>query len=337
MGMVMLTALPWLRPATGIFMRKLEVSMFSRTGSPTETSKSAFAVFAQLLAVISLREHGDIPEVERNRVGPIVAHGADQLAVAESVISGELDSADLDLGPFFDFENKNDGVAGGDALILRADFGELAAVFGEELLQDHLGFFYFCRIELAFDAQTDLAFLEAIENVRFGNGVDAVVTNAANLRAFLDFEKNDLAAGTAGRVFDAELHVLEELCVPQSLEIAAQRFFVVRIALAAEDARFQRVAADAAVAEKLDAVNDKLLRGSRLRIRRGTVLHDVLAGRVIKGSGEETGTRGGRRIRRAVFRGRAARGDRKEKHDRAKTQQSSRKNAERRTNSSLSG
>src|SRR6266496_1664684 len=161
---------------------------------------------------------------------------------------------------------------------------------------------------------------------------------SANRRAFLDFEKNDLAAGTAGRVFDAELHVLEELRVPQGLEIATQRFFVVRIALAAEDARFQRVAADAAVAEKLDAVNDKLLlHGSRLRIRGGMVFHDVLAGRVIKGSGEEIGTRGGKRIRRAVFRDRAARGDRKEKHDRAKTQQSSRKNAERRTNSSLSG
>jgi len=53
---------------------------------------------------------------------------------------------------------------------------------------------------------------------------------------------------------------------------------LVDVAFAAEDARFQRVAAHAAVAHEIDAVDDKLLvrggllLGGGLRIRRGMVL-----------------------------------------------------------------
>src|SRR5260370_56544 len=84
-----------------------------------EAAHADFQILAQLLGVVSFREHRDIPEVERNRVGPVMAHGADQFAVAESVVAGELDFADLDLGAFLDLENENDGVAGSDALVLR--------------------------------------------------------------------------------------------------------------------------------------------------------------------------------------------------------------------------
>src|SRR5438132_10455933 len=97
-----------------------------------EAANTDFQILAQFFPVVSLREHGDIHEVERNRVRAVVAHGADQLAVAESVISGELDFADLDLGTFLDLENENDGVAGSDALVLRSDFGKLAAVLAEQ-------------------------------------------------------------------------------------------------------------------------------------------------------------------------------------------------------------
>ena len=82
------------------------------------------------------------------------------------MVSGELDSADLDFGAFLDFENENDGIAGSDALVLRRDLGKLAAMLAQQLFQDDFGFFDFRGIELAFDAQTDLALLEAVENVR---------------------------------------------------------------------------------------------------------------------------------------------------------------------------
>ncbi len=72
-----------------------------------------------------------------------------------------------------------------------------------------------------------------------------------------------------GRIFDAELHVFEELGIPQRLKIAPQRLFVVGIALAAEDAGFQGVAADAAVADKDDAIDYRAgLLGRRLLKRR---------------------------------------------------------------------
>src|SRR6266853_2955630 len=219
----------------------LEVTIVS-----IETANADFQILAQLFTVVSLCEHGNIPEVERNRVRPVVTHSANQLAVAESVVSTELDFADLNLGAFLDLENENDGVAGGDAFVLRGDFRELAAVLAQQFLQHDFRFLDFGGIELAFDAEADFAFLEAIENVRFGNGVDAVVADAADLRALFHIKNNDLTARGVWGVFDAEFHIFEELRVPQSLKIAAQRFFVVYVTLAAEDARAQRVATHAA-------------------------------------------------------------------------------------------
>ncbi len=122
--------------------------------------------------------------------------------------------------------------------------------------------------------------------------MDTVIADAADLRAFLDFEDDDFAVRAIGSIFHAELHVLEELGVPQRLKIAAQRLFIVDIAFPAEDARFQRVGPHAAVAVEIDADDDKLLllRGG-LRFRRGMVLYNLFAGCVIKGSRENVGTR----------------------------------------------
>src|SRR5260370_24028117 len=73
--------------------------------------------------------------------------------------------------------------------------------------------------------------------------MDAVVANAANDRALFDLEDYIFVMGAVGRVLDAQLYILKELRIPKSLEVAAQGFFVVGIAVAAEDAGFQRVAA----------------------------------------------------------------------------------------------
>src|SRR5258708_21617539 len=86
--------------------------------------------------------------------------------------------------------------------------------------------------------------------------MDAVVPNTADDRALFDFEDYIFVIGAVGRILDTQLYILKELRIPKSLEVAAQGFFVVGIAVAAEDAGFQRVAAHAAVADENDAVND---------------------------------------------------------------------------------
>src|SRR6185369_14166435 len=96
-----------------------------------EAADTDFDVLVELLAVVSLGQNGEIRKPQRDRVRAIVAHRADNLAAAERVIAGEANVTHLDLGAFLNFENENDGVAGGDALVLRSNFGELPAVLAE--------------------------------------------------------------------------------------------------------------------------------------------------------------------------------------------------------------
>ena len=121
-----------------------------------------------------------------------MAHGAEQLSVTESMIALEFDFADLNLGPFVDLEHENYRVAGGDALVLWGDLRELAAMFPEQLFQHNFRLLDFRGIKLAFHAEADFAFLEAVENVGFGDGMNAIVANAPDLRALLDFKQDDL-------------------------------------------------------------------------------------------------------------------------------------------------
>src|ERR1700730_12883015 len=171
------------------------------------------------------------------------------------MITGELYATDFDLGAFLNCENENDRVAGGDSFVLRSDVGKLTAVLAEQFLQNHFSLLDARGVKLTFHGQTDLALLEPIQNVGLRNGVDTVVPNAADDRAFLDVENYIFVIGTVGRILDAELHIFEKLRIPERLKIAAQSFFVVGIAVAAEDAGFQRIGADAAVTCKEDAID----------------------------------------------------------------------------------
>ena len=112
-----------------LFDQHLEISVVL-----IQAADADFEIFVQLVAIVGLGQHRDFREVQRNCVRTIMTHGADNLAVAEGMIAGELDMADLDLGAFFNFENENDGVAGSDSLVLRSDFGELPAVLAEQFL-----------------------------------------------------------------------------------------------------------------------------------------------------------------------------------------------------------
>jgi len=114
------------------------------------------------------------------------------------------------------------------------------------------------------------------------------------------------------RILHAKFHVLEELRVPQGLKIAPQRFFIIRVALAAEDAGLQRVAAHPPIADKVDAVYHVLLRCSGLLVRGGAVLDGFLPGDQIDGCGEEIGARLRSGIRLRVLRPRSGRSNRKQ-------------------------
>src|SRR5258706_7774409 len=168
-----------------------------------QTADTDFEVFVELFAIVGFGENGNVPEIKGNRVRAIMAHGANELAIAESVIAGQFDLANFYLGPFFHFENQNDRVAGGNALVLRRDFGKLAPMLAEQFLQDNFGLLDACGIKLAFHGEADLALFEAIENVGFRNGMDIVVANAADDRALFDFEDNGFVIRAIGRIFDA--------------------------------------------------------------------------------------------------------------------------------------
>ena len=99
-----------------------------------ETANADFEIFVELVSVEGFRENAEFRKVHRNCVRPVVAHGADQFAVAESMIAGEVDPSDFDFRAFFNFENQNHGVAARDAFDLRSDLGELPPVFTEKFL-----------------------------------------------------------------------------------------------------------------------------------------------------------------------------------------------------------
>ena len=275
-----------------------------------------FEIFGEFLGVVGLAENRDVGDVERDGIRAIVAHGTQQLAIAERVIAGELDVADLNLGALDDFEDEDDGVAGGDAFVLRRDLGKLAAVLAEEFLENDFGFFDARGIETALDGESDFALFEAIENVGFGDGVDAVVTDAADDGALFNFEDDVFVIGTVGRIFDAKLYVFEILGVPESLKIAAKSFFIVGVAFAAEDAGLESVAANAAIAEEDDAIDDgrrilvgsgRGLRWSGLERRASRRLRSLLLRRLLLGSGLLRvgllgGLSGGGRLRRRILR-----------------------------------
>ena len=86
----------------------------------------------------------------------------------------------------------------------------------------------------------------------------------------------------------AQLYIFKKLSIPKRLEVAAQGFFVVVIAFAAEDARFQGVATDPAIADELDALDDavRYRNGWRLnrRVRKQLVIGIRLRGtRLLRG------------------------------------------------------
>ena len=138
------------------------------------------------------------------------------------MIALEGDHSDLDLGSFVNGEDELDGVGRGNFLVGRLDHGELVPVQGLKFLDHDFRLLDLGGIELAFDREAHLAILERIENVGFGDGLDAVVLDPADDGPLDHVKMTILALGLVGLSCDFEANILEILSVPKGLEIAPQ-------------------------------------------------------------------------------------------------------------------
>ncbi len=183
----------------------------------------------------------------------------------ERGVSRDHNFADLHLGSFVDVERKRYGVRARQSFVGGLDGGELAAVLGQQLLNNHFRLLDFCRIELAFNREADLAVLEPVQDVGFGDRFVALVFDAPDDGPLGDIENDDFLVGLVRAVLDFETDVLEILRVPQGVEIAPQGVIVHGVAGAGKDARPKRLAADSSIALEFDALDDRrCLPGSRL-------------------------------------------------------------------------
>src|SRR4029077_15941107 len=161
-----------------IFHQYLEISVVL-----VESADSDFHVFVKFGAVEGLGQHGNKigrHRAERNPVGLGIAHGADDFAAGKRGVARKKYFADLHFGAFIDVEGELYGVRAGEPFEGRFDAGVLAAVLGQQLFLDDFPLFDFRGIELALNRESNLAVLEAVQDVGFGNRFVALVFDAAD-------------------------------------------------------------------------------------------------------------------------------------------------------------
>src|SRR5687767_7088813 len=100
----------------------------------------------------------------------------DHPSVVVSLVIYDVDVADFNLGPFVHVERKLQR-RWRNLLDLRIHHRILAPALGQEILESYGGSLDLIRIVLRFSGETDLAFLEAVQD--FGNcdGLDALVVD----------------------------------------------------------------------------------------------------------------------------------------------------------------
>src|SRR5580704_11661286 len=97
-----------------------------------------FQIFIEFVAIEGLAPYIDVGDFERNGNRARVMHRANEFSRREGFVAFELDLADFYFRAFVDVENELYGVGGGDFFVGGFYDGELAAVLGEQLLQDDL-------------------------------------------------------------------------------------------------------------------------------------------------------------------------------------------------------
>ena len=181
-----------------------------------------------------------------------VLHRADDGATGELLVADDLDFADLDFDAFVDLED-NLHRGGRDLADLRRNGGELAAVFGLELLEHLDRARHAALFELLLDGESDVALLETVENIGDAHGLIALVLDGAD-HAPLGQVVADDPARLALLAFQD--NVVESSGVPQGHEIAVQYVLVQSVALLGDDQSPECVLRHAARAAELDRFDD---------------------------------------------------------------------------------
>ena len=142
---------------------------------------------------------------------------------------------------------------GRDGLHFGADDGVLVAVLAEHLLDDDLGALELGGVVLALDGESDLLLLEAVEDVRDGDGVEAGVVDGADggLLAHVDQKLDAL-----GLVDTLDADVVEVAGVPERVEGLLDGGWIVDVAGLEIGAGEHRLLGDAAVADDLRGAED---------------------------------------------------------------------------------
>src|SRR5271154_5763413 len=231
-----------------------------------QTSDAHFHIFVEFGAVEGLAHHRNVSDVERNPVGPVISHRADDFRAGECLVSHDRDVPDLYLRSFVYVEHQLYGVRRGDAFVGGLYGRELVAVRRQQALQHNLGANDLRWIELAFHRQADLLILEGVQNVRFRNRFVSLVLDAADDGPLRHVEDDNFAVRRAGIVFDVQPDVFEKLRVPKRLKIAVQRLHIIGIAHVRKNARLQGGSLQPPVPVKFDARDDVLRTPGFLRL-----------------------------------------------------------------------
>ena len=191
--------------------------------------------------------------LQENRVRdphrPEVPHRRAQLARTHRLVAGESDIPDFYRGAFLDDEVDRDrGRRNG--LDVRLYGRELVPVFGQQVA-DHIdrtrqpG-----RIVGALHREaSDMLFLEAVQNIRGRDRVQALVVDLANSRLFFnDDVENDALGGILAR----DLQILEVSGVPERVEVALDGRRIVGIPGVGKQPCQYRLSGNAAIADYPD-------------------------------------------------------------------------------------
>ena len=150
------------------------------------------------------------------------------------LVADKSDLADVNFGTFFHHE--------GDANLgrrnradLGAHGGELPAMLGQQFFDRYLGLFDLGGVVLALRGQTDLAVLEAIQDVALGNRIQAQVFNFADGGTLFDIDVDDPALG---RLLPLESDVFEVTCIPERIKVALQGRRIINVPDTGEDPGF---------------------------------------------------------------------------------------------------
>ncbi len=206
-------------------------------------------IFLEFAGIVGAGEEVLQENRVRNPHWPKVPHRRAQLARAHRPVAGEGDIPHFHRGAFLDDEVDRDR-GGRDGLDFRLYRRELVPVFGQQFA-DHID-----RprqpggIIGAFHREAgDMLFLEAVQNIRSRDRVQALVVDLADGWLFFN---DDVENNALGGILPRNLQILEVSGVPERVEVALDGRRIVGISGVGKQPRQHRLSGNAAIADHSD-------------------------------------------------------------------------------------